>query len=132
MMMTPEQFSEQVRQAMPAGVRSVILYGSAAAGEHLTERSDYNILIVLDKLELPELTALAGPTEAWVEEGNQPPLLFTVESLRESADVFPIELLDIRDSHKVLVGEDMVAGLAISDANLRRQVESELRGKLIH
>ena len=129
--MTPENFVERIRQALPAGVRAVLLYGSAAAGDHLGQHSDYNVLVVLDRLGLAELQALAGPTQAWVKDGNHPPLLFTKAGLAESADVFPIELLDIRDAHKVLFGDDPVAGLIVSEANLRRQIEVELKGKLI-
>jgi len=130
--MTPEKFVEQIRQALPTGVLSVVLYGSAAAGDHLGKQSDYNVLIVLERLGLPELKALAAPTQKWVKGGSHPPMLFTPESLRESGITFPIELLDIRDAHKVLFGDDVLAGVAISQVNLRRQVEHELRGKLLH
>ena len=129
--MTPEIFVERVRQAVPTGLRAVILYGSAAAGDHLGKQSDYNLLIVLDQLGLLELKALAAPTQAWVKRGNHPPMLFTLDSLRESGVTFPIELLDIRDAHKVLFGDDVLAGIPISQINLRRQVEHELRGKLL-
>ena len=129
--MTPEIFVEQIRQAVPTGLRSVILYGSAAAGDHLGKQSDYNILIVLERLGLPELKALATPTQAWVKRGSHPPILFTLDSLHESGVNFPIELLDIRDAHKVLFGDDVLAGIPVSQANLRRQVEHELHGKLL-
>ena len=129
--MTPEIFVEQVRQAIPTGLQAVILYGSAAAGDHLGKQSDYNILIVLERLGVPELKALAAPTQAWVKRGSHPPMLFTPESLRESGVTFPIELLDIRDAHKVLFGDDVLAGIPISQVNLRRQVEHELHGKLL-
>jgi hypothetical protein len=49
----------------------------------------------------------------------------------QATDVFPIELLDIRECHKVLYGENLVQGLEIDTKNLRLQIEHELRGKLI-
>ena len=91
--MTPETFVEQVRKALPTGVRSVVLYGSAVAGDHLGRRSDYNMLIVLDRVGVAELKALATPTKAWVKAGNHPPNVFTLDALQKSAEVFPIELL---------------------------------------
>jgi len=130
--MTPEKFVEQIRQVLPTGVQSVVLYGSAAAGDHLGKQSDYNILIVLERLGVTELKALAKPTQAWVKGGSHPPMLFTTDSLRESGITFPIELLDIRDAHKVLFGDDVLAGIPISQVNLRRQAEHELHGKLLH
>lgn len=132
MAMTPEQFAVQVQQALGVQVGSVILYGSAVSGDHLGAKSDFNVLLVLDKLEFAQLQALAPVTQAWTNAGNHPPLLFTRESLREAADVFPIELLDIRDAHKVLAGAEVMRDVVVSDVHLRLQIEHELRGKLLH
>ncbi len=129
--MTPEIYVEQIRHAVPMGLQSVILYGSAAAGDHFGKQSDYNLLIVLERLGVPELKALAAPTRAWVKRGSHPPMLFTMDSLRESGVTFPIELHDIRDAHKVLFGTDVLVDIPISQVNLRRQVEHELHGKLL-
>jgi predicted nucleotidyltransferase len=128
---TPEQLVERLKEANPTGLKSVILYGSAAAGDHVGKRSDYNVLVVMERLDLPELKRFLKPSQAWVKEGNAAPLLFTPEGLRQSADVFPIELLDIRDSHRVLYGEDLTSGIEIDLENLRLQLEHELKGKLI-
>jgi len=128
---TPEQLVEQLRQACPSGLRSVILYGSAAAGDHLGKRSDYNVLVVTDRLGFDELKAFAPAAAAWAKSGNPPPLLFTLAGLKRSSDVFPIELLDILDSHRVLFGEDVVSVVKVEPEDLRLQLEHELKGKLI-
>jgi predicted nucleotidyltransferase len=109
----------------------VILYGSAAAGDHVGKRSDYNVLVVMDQLGVEELKRFLNPTEQWVKAGNPPPLLFTLEGLRQSADVFPIELADIKDSHRLLHGEDVISGIQLSEQNLRHQLEYELKSKVI-
>lgn len=129
--MTPEQLVEKLKQANPTGLKAVILYGSAAAGDHVGKRSDYNVLVIMDQLGLRELKLFLKPSEAWVKDGNTPPLLFTPEGLRRSVDVFPIELLDIRDSHRVLYGQDITGEIEIDVENLRLQLEHELKGKLI-
>ncbi len=67
----------------------------------------------------------------WADFGNPPPLLFTWKILRNSSDVFPIELLDMKENHVILHGEDVLKRLPISHANLRFQLEHELKGKLI-
>ena len=129
--MTPETFVEQLRKTLPTGVRSVVLYGSADTGDHLGKQSDYNVLIVLERVGMAELKALSAPTKAWVKAGNHPPNLFTVEGLKKSGEAFPIELLDIRDAHRILLGDDVLAQIDVSAGNLRSQLEHELRGKLI-
>jgi hypothetical protein len=77
------------------------------------------------------LTAISKTAAAWAKVGNPAPLLFTAERLAKATDVFPIELLDIRECHTVLYGEDLVSGLEIDTKNLRLEIEHELRGKLI-
>jgi len=130
--MTPEQLTEQLKRALPDGLRAVVLYGSAAAGDHVAGRSDYNVLIVADRLGLAELDALAAPARAWAKAGHRPPLLFTPKQLAASADSFPIEILDIQQSHKLLFGEDPLAGVAVDPEHVRLELERELKAKLLH
>ena len=129
--MTPEKLVEELKQACPDGLKSVILYGSAAAGDHTGKNSDYNILVVTEDLGITTLDALSRTAAKWAQAGNPSPLLFTVPRLEQATDVFPVELLDIRECHQVLFGEDLVEGLIIDTGNLRLQIEHELRGKLI-
>ena len=129
--MTPEQFAEQLKPAMPVGLRSVVLYGSAAAGDHVAGRSDYNILVVADRLGVAELNALAPVAIKWVETGNRPPVLFTPGQLAASASVFPLEFLDMQQSRRVLVGEDLLAGIQVKPEQLRLQLERDWRTKLL-
>jgi len=129
--MTPEAFAEQLKETLGDTLRAVILFGSAAGGDHMGRRSDYNVLLVAQRLGINQLRAMTGPVEVWTQRGNPPPLLFTEKRLRQSCDTFPIELLDMKQSHRVLLGEDVLLGLEVSRANLRHQVEFELKGKLI-
>jgi len=129
--MTPDKLTEELRSACPQGLTSVILYGSAAAGDHTGKRSDYNVLVITEDLGLSRLNALSKAAAKWARAGNPAPLLFTEERLKQASDVFPIELLDIKECHQVLHGSDLVADLKIDTKNLRLQIEHELRGKLI-
>jgi predicted nucleotidyltransferase len=128
---SPEQFTEKLKTVCGENLQSVVLYGSAAAGDYAAKGSDYNLLVVLNDLSPAALRSLAKPVAAWERAGNPPPLLFTRKRLTEAADVFPIELLDMRDARKVLFGDDVIAGIHPDTANLRLQVEHELRSALI-
>jgi len=129
--MTLEKLTDELKNACGANLKSVILYGSAAAGDHTGKRSDYNVLVVAEELGKNELKAFSKTAKAWAKAGNPAPLLFTMERLNKSTDVFPVELLDIKECHQILCGEDVVSDLEISTANLRLQIEHELRGNLI-
>jgi len=129
--MSPEQFTEKLKTVCSDNLQAVVLYGSAAAGDYAAKGSDYNLLVVLNDLSPAALRSLAKPVAAWGRAGNPRPLLFTSKRLTDAADVFPIELLDMRDSRKVLFGDDVIAGIHLDAANLRLQVEHELRSALI-
>ena len=49
--MTLDELVTQLRAAYGARLSSVVLYGSAAGGEHIPNRSDYNVLVLLDSLD---------------------------------------------------------------------------------
>jgi hypothetical protein len=69
--------------------------------------------------------------DEWRRLGQSMPVYFTVEELEGAADVFPIEFLQMEKARRVLYGRDPFEFLQISQANLRRQTEYELRTKLI-
>jgi predicted nucleotidyltransferase len=122
----------RLSEAAAANLESVVLYGSAARGDFNPERSDLNVLCVFRSLAVEELSRVAPVVRWWAQEQNEPaPLFFTREELRQSADVFAIELRDIRDSHRVLFGPDVLAGVELPTNLHRVQVEHELRTALL-
>lgn len=129
--MTPEELVEDLKQALPGKLCSAVLYGSAAAGDFVRGKSNYNVLVVVERLGMAELSALSQPALRWAKQGHRPPLVFVRGELQASADVFPIELLDIRQSHRMLFGEDPLADMTIDPSHLRLQLERELKGKLL-
>jgi predicted nucleotidyltransferase len=110
---------------------SVVLYGSAARDEYHEKHSDLNVLCVLRHVGLPEMERLGEPLRWWLKSGQTAPLFLSAEEIRDAADVFPIEFLDIRAAYRVLYGEDLVAVIDVSTANHRRQLEHELRSRLL-
>src|SRR5918912_411863 len=70
---------------------SVVLYGSAAAGDHIELRSDYNLLIALHRISPEDLRLAQAPMREWQRLGHPLPVYFTVEELSDAGDVFPIE-----------------------------------------
>lgn len=122
---------ERLKKAYGDRLVSVILYGSAAAGEYTAGFSDLNIFCVLSRLGLDELEAADPIFRWWRDKGNPAPLLMSAEEVRTSTDCFPIEFHDIKERHRVLWGEDVVSGLEIDDSFYRAQVEFELRAKLL-
>jgi hypothetical protein len=120
-----------LREAGGSNLESVILFGSAVAGDFHPEMSDLNIFCVLRDSSFAALQALAPVAKWWDGQKQPPPLCMTRKELERSSDVFTIELLDMQQHHRVLFGEDAIEGLRISTRVHRVQVEYELREKLI-
>jgi len=112
-------------------LRSVILYGSAARGDPSGSSSDLNLLIVVADDSPGKLVRVSKTAREWVKAGNPPLLFVTAEWIRRSTDVFPIEFLDMLDHRRVCFGDDPLAGVTVSTANLRLQCEREIRSILL-
>lgn len=126
-----EEFVEKIRAAAGANLESVILYGSAASGDYHPEFSNVNLFCVLRDGSYAKLRALAAAVKWWDRQKQSPPLFMTREELERSTDVFTIELIDMQQHHRVLWGDDLIAGLQIPLRLHRVQVEYELREKLL-
>jgi hypothetical protein len=132
--MVPEKtindFVSRLRTAAGANLESVILFGSAAAGDYHPEFSNVNLFCVIRDSSFAALQALSPAVKWWDGQKQPPPLFMTRDEIARSVDVFTIELIDMQQHHRVLYGEDVIQGLSIP-ANLHRvQVEYELREKL--
>ena len=128
--MTLDDVVEQLRAAYGAHLTAVVLYGSAAKGEH-TRQSDYNVLLLLDAIDGATLAAASSVARAWRDAGNPPPMTMTVDEWHRSADVFPMEYADILERHRVLYGVAPFNGVQVSKENLRLQLEQQVMGKLL-
>ena len=129
--MTLDELVAQLRKAYGPSLQAVVLYGSAAAGEHIPKRSDYNVLVIVDALPMQQLRAAAAVTRAWVDAGNPPPLTLTAAEWRSSADIFPMEYADILERHRVLHGALPTEGVQPTRAHLRLAVEQQAMGKVL-
>ncbi len=118
----------RLKEAAGKNLESVILYGSAARGEFRPGTSDLNVLCTLVHIDVNEMQRLAPAVGWWVCEMKEPaPLFFLTEELRHSTDVFAIESLDVKRSHRVLFGRDVASDLHIPMNLHRVEVEHELR-----
>lgn len=126
-----ERFAGEMRKAYGADLGSVVLYGSAARGEYRPGVSDLNVLVLLREVTPGALRRASEAARAWVAEGNPPPLMMSTDEWRGSADVWAIELADMRDAHVTVAGAEPFEGIDIRLEDLRMQCERELKGKQI-
>lgn len=129
--MTLEQFTERTRAAWGDALHAVVLYGSAASGEYVPKRSDYNVLVLVDAIPMERLgSAWAEVVEGWGKAGNPPALVMTTDEWRASTDIFPMEYADVLERHRVLHGELPTDVAPVQREHLRLQIEREAMGKV--
>jgi hypothetical protein len=122
-----DEFVQKLKSSAAGDLKAVALYGSAVTGEFHSKHSDLNLLCILEQADATQVEALHAAVEWWLKQGHRAPLVFTLEELARSADVFAIELLDMKTHHRMLYGDDVLAGLAVPLHYHAIQVERELR-----
>ncbi|HVT40503.1 MAG TPA: nucleotidyltransferase domain-containing protein [Gemmatimonadaceae bacterium] len=132
--MTLDELVTQLRAAYSGALRAVVLYGSAAGGEHHAKHSDQNVLVIVRALTLDAMNAAGAVARGWTGAGNPPPLTLTEAEWKSSVDVFAMEHADIRDRHKMLYAEpgfDPLAGMHVASRDIRQQLEYESMATLL-
>lgn len=125
-----DEFARRLAAAYGDGLVSVILYGSAARGE-FGARSNINMAVVLDDAgmrNLPKASRILRSRKFQLLD----PVFFPEDHIKNSADVFPLEFLDMKEHHILLYGKDLLKDLKIDIKNLRFQCEQELKSKLLN
>ena len=110
---------------------ALIIYGSAAGGSYIRGKSDINLLVVLTPAGLERMADALHTVRAWQKRRVAVPLVMSRDFLLSSLDSYPIEFLNMKNSHIVIYGENILESITIRPEDLRLQIERELRGKLI-
>jgi len=110
---------------------SVFIYGSAAGENYVPKVSDINSACVFRNLNPSILKSSLKAVSKGISKKIAAPLFLTKDYINSSLDVFPIEFLDMKESHVLLYGEDVLSGLEIKGEHIRLFCEQQLKGKLI-
>src|SRR5439155_2543804 len=129
--LTVDTLGDAVTRALGPRLVALLLYGSAARGTHVPDRSDVNTLLICDGVDQALFDALAPLVRVWTRAGHPAPLILTEREWQTSADAFAIEYEDMREAHRLLAGRDPWRGVTVQREHLRRQLEHELMGKLV-
>ena len=98
---------------------------------YLSTKNDNNFLVVLTSLNQADLKKISTYQNKWANKYKASPLFLTKQDINTSADIFPIEFLDMQNSYNLIWGEDVLKDLQIPQEHLRTQCEYSLKGKII-
>jgi len=122
------EFSTRLERELGDNLVSFMLYGPAVRSEGTGKATT---LLILRNASPSALRSIEAHVAGWTKKGNPPPLIFSQLEWQSSADVFPIEIEDMREAHVLLLGDDPLAEIATTKEDLRRELEREIRGKLL-
>lgn len=111
-------------------IRMVALYGSAAKGNFVCGVSDINLFIVVKRETLSQIRDWANQFGAVTQQYRIRATVMTEKELEQSADIFPVEYLEIRETMRLIYGEDLFSTLRIDRSQYRHQLEERLRGSV--
>jgi predicted nucleotidyltransferase len=126
-----ELVAADYRAAFGEDLVSVILYGSGVTREYDPRRSDLNFLVVLSEEGIERLHLAHELVPKWRKNKVSTPLFLTRTYIKSSLDTFPIEFLNIKRNHKLILGEDVLAEISFRKDFIRIQCEREIKGKLL-
>ena len=86
------KFCKALNDVSDLGVKSITLYGSAARDDYRPGKSDINLLVVLERIDVTILRSVLDPVARGRRYGIAP-FFITEVNLRSSADVFPVKFL---------------------------------------
>jgi hypothetical protein len=107
-------------------LRSVVAYKGDDEGDGV------HSLALVDSITFSDLAACATRTADWRKAGASAPLILTKDEFLRTLDVFPLEYGGIIANHRLVAGEDVLAGVRVGDADLRRGIELQAKSHLIH
>lgn len=124
-----EAFCVELRKAPNISIRSIILYGSAAREDYRPGKSDINLLVVVEHIDVSILKSVLDPVTRGRRYGIAP-FFITERNLLSSLDVFPVKFLAMKESYKLLWGQDVLKNLEISREHIRLRCEQEIKNLL--
>lgn len=126
------EITEDFKKVFGEDLISLILYGSGARGDYVPGKSDLNLLIILSQGAVDHLDKMIETANKWRKRKVAAPLVMTRQFVLSSVDAYPIEFLNMKISHVVIFGENVLDELKFNPVHLRLQLERELKGKLLN
>ena len=123
-----EEFSTWLKDIFSDDYTALVLYGSAVGNNYCENRSDINLLIILENNNTDKLLKLGSSVKNLIRNHRISTVTMTRNEFVSSADVFPLEYSDILENHTLIYGNSEILDITVSMENLRLQLEEKLRG----
>jgi len=120
-------------RAEDLGLAAALVWGFGAAPDYRKGWDGVEVALVFTGTPplTPEALTGAGRLSAGKRAAFAPPLILTLDEIRSSLDVYPVEFLALRETGRVVAGAlDIAETFPVTAGHLRAQAEREWRGIL--
>ena len=118
-----------LRRIFADRLRSLVAYGPRIEGEG---EAPLTCLALVGSLAMGDLEACARMARQWRRQALAVPLILPDQEFRRSLDAFPLEYTEILRAHEGVFGADPFEGASISQEDLRRACEAQVKSHLVH
>lgn len=126
-----QRYAELVKELAGSNAKALTLFGAVVAGSFDPSRHTARSVLVVDRVDLSMLRRLAERGVKFGKARIAAPLVMTSSYIKGSLDTFPLELIEIKQQHATVFGNDDFTDLSFEDAHVRLQCERELKTILI-
>ncbi|HPS58767.1 MAG TPA: hypothetical protein PK514_11740 [Spirochaetota bacterium] len=106
---------------------SIIAFGSCVSSDFNSDSSDINLLVIYSDLNIVDLDHVAMIAQRWARKRNFAPRFLSRKNLTDSARYFQIDMLEMKDSHIILCGEDILQQVPVDEKNMLWQLSHDLK-----
>jgi predicted nucleotidyltransferase len=121
------EFLEQVIKFYSDDLISIMAFGSSTTGDYAEASSDVNLMVVYSDLNIADLDSVAKLSRSWLKKRSFSPRFISLNNLKNSAKFFQIDMLEMKDMHITLYGEDLLNSMQINKSNLHWQLSYEIK-----
>ena len=125
-----DALAADLRRVFATRLRSLVAYGPRIDGAD--ETTPLSCLALVDSCGIADLESCAKLASHWEHHGLAIPLIVPEQEFRQSLDAFPLEYAEIIRAHEVVFGTNPFKDASISNEDLRRACETQVRSHLLH
>lgn len=133
-----QKFVEKLKEIFQDRLKSVFVYGSKSNLPLDSLDEDVDIMVIVESLSGEDLRKCANPVKAWRHNGflnlrcvNPLPVFMEEKEWFNSADVYAMEYLDIKDNHQVIFGDNLICDICVDKEDLRFECEMQMKNLLM-
>lgn len=126
-----ERLTTELIEAAGENLLGIALFGGLARGSFHRGFSDINLAVLLGDASITRLAAIAPALQRGFRATRAEPLILTPRDLAQFADAFPTKLLDMREHHRMLHGQDFLDQVQVSPDHIRIRIKQGLSNLLL-